>query len=63
MKRVIVYVKENIDCKLEPQLILQDFSSVWLSVGRGRSRWIVGHIYREFKVWGEKDSSTAAKQS
>ena len=60
--RVVTYVREDLDCKIEEKLMDPDIACIWLLIGRGRSRWLVGQIYREHMILGDKKSSMSEKQ-
>ena len=62
MSRIVVYVREDLDCKIEEKLMDPDIACVWLLVGRGRSRWLIGQTYREHMILGDKDSSSNERQ-
>ena len=46
MSRIITYVKDDLECKLAEEMMDPEFSCIWLEVGRGRTKWLIGQIYR-----------------
>merc|ERR1712240_45302 len=60
--RIVTYVREDWDCKIEESLMDPDIACIWLWIGRGKSRWLVGQVYREYMVLGDKESSSGASQ-
>ena len=68
--RVVVYVKQGLDVKVEKKWMKEDLvPEVWLSVGElGVKRFLIGAIYREHKPWkqvrvGDKEGKTPAEQT
>ena len=60
--RVVTYVREDLDCKIEDKLMDPDIACIWLLIGRGRARWLVGQVYREHMKLGDRESATSEKQ-
>merc|ERR1711867_415938 len=60
--RIVTYVREDLDCKVEESLMDPSIACIWLLMGRGRSRWLVGQAYREHMVLGDKESSSNDNQ-
>ena len=68
--RVVVYVRQGLDVKIEKKLMEEDLvPEVWLSIGeQGRKRFLVGAIYREHKPWkqvkvGDREGKTPSEQT
>ena len=68
--RVVTYVREEIDAKVETKLMEDDLiPEVWLSIGESsKRRFLIGAIYREHKPWkhvrvGDKEGKTPAEQT
>ena len=62
MSRIIVYVRDNLDCKLVEDMMDPGLSCIWLEIGRGRSKWLIGQLYREHRLLGDRESATSEKQ-
>ena len=62
MARFVAYVREDLDCKVEDKLMDPDIACIWLLIGRGRARQLVGQVYREHMKLGDRESSTGDKQ-
>merc|ERR1712115_229626 len=60
--RVVTYVREDLDCKIEESLMDPDIACIWLLIGRGKSRWLVGQVYREHMVLGDRESASGERQ-
>ena len=60
--RIVTYVREDLDCKIEKSLMDPNIACIWLWIGRGKSRWLVGQVYREHMVLGDKESSSCESQ-
>jgi hypothetical protein len=63
--RVVVYIHNSIVCKPRPDLMNNDYSSVWMQVGLPRQKQIlVCQTYREWQLLHQtsKDSNTVAAQ-
>ena len=39
-----------------------NIACIWLWIGRGRARWLVGQVYREHMFMGDRESATAESQ-
>ena len=61
--RIVAYVKDDLDCKVEESLMDTNIACIWLWIGRGRSRLLVGQVYREHMVLGNRESSSAENQT
>ena len=57
----MTYVKEDLDCKLEEDLIDPYVACIWLVVGRGKARWLIGQVYREHMILGDRETATIEK--
>ena len=60
--RIVTYVRDDLDCKMEESLMDPNIACIWLWIGRGKSRWLVGQVYREHMVLGDKESSSCESQ-
>ena len=60
--RIVTYVREDVDCKVEESLMDDNIACIWLWIGRGRARWLVSQVYREHMFMGDRESSTAESQ-
>jgi hypothetical protein len=51
--RVVVYVKEEISCKIRHDLMTETNSSIWLEVKLDKTKFLVCQAYREWTLWGQ----------
>ena len=59
--RVVVYTHSSLVVKLRPDLMSNDYPSVWLEVGLPRHRkFIVGQTYREWQLPNQPDRTSLA---
>jgi hypothetical protein len=61
--RVVMYIKEDIQCKVRNDLMSSNISSIWLEVKLGPTKFIVGQAYREWALWiGDQTTRTPDAQ-
>ena len=53
ISRVVVYVKDDLNCKLRPDLMDDIFSSIWIEVKSGRQKFLVANIYRDHQYMSQ----------
>ena len=61
--RIVTYVRDDLDCKVEESLMDTNIACIWLWIGRGKLRWLVGQVYREHMVLGDRESSSVESQT
>ena len=61
-KRLICFVKDNIDVKQRNDLMSEYFSSVWLEVKSKSQKILISAAYREFSDLNVKEQMSKSKQ-
>ena len=57
--RIVVYTHKSLVCKLRPDLMSNDYSSIWMQVGLPRHKQIlVCQTYREWQLLHQTDNSS-----
>ena len=57
--RIVVYTHKSLVCKIRPDLMTNDFSSIWLEIGLPNKRKIlVCQVYREWQLLNQVDGSS-----
>ena len=54
--------KEGIDYKIVDELVDPEVACIWLMVGKGKARWLIGQYYREQMYLGVRESASIDKQ-
>ena len=61
ISRVVVYTHKSIVAKLRPDLMCNNYSSIWLEVGLpNHRRFLVSQSYREWQYTNQKGDNTSA---
>ena len=53
ISRVVVYVKDELNCTLRQDLMDDSFSSIWVEVKTGRQKFLVANIYRDHQYMNQ----------
>ena len=53
ISRVVVYIKDRLNCKLREDLMDDSFSSVWVEIKAGKQKFLVANIYREHQYMNQ----------
>ena len=59
ISRVVVYVKDDLNCKLRPDLMDDKFSSIWVEVRSGKQKFLVANIYRDHQYMNQGADQTS----
>ena len=60
--RCIVYVRDDLSCKLKENLMDEKIPEIWLEVGEPRKRHVLMCIfYRKFSEWNSRISTNSIK--
>ena len=62
VSRVVVYVKDELNYKLRPDLMDDSFSSIWIEVKSGRQKFLVANIYRDHQYMNQVTNNSLSME-